>query len=274
MHSTGILRLDAAIGGLDSGVMIICGEAGAGKTALGARMLRAAAAAGKATAYISTVGAPEVSWLGDVDGVSIECGKGGEAATAAVECLRAGVNLVVIDTFETGYAGSAALGLVDMDDETHHESAKMYGLLAREGVWAASNAADACDGLVVLLVDTRAAQGRGSRLRPNLPLTIMHTAHTQLVVRKRATTSASGTFDYADIDITVQKCVRRPPGDVVETRLWPGVGIDDAYEKFAYLVQRGTLVRAGAYWKSAGGLSLGPGLLNAVAQVRLGLAGT
>ena len=275
MFRTGVTRLDVALrGGVPPGVAIVCGEAGAGKTAIGASFMREACIAGKTALYVSTSGAPEVAWLGAPEALSVVTGKGPEAVAAALAGIQSGVDLVVIDTMESGYAGSAVLGLSDMSDELNHEAAKMYAGLTKVGLFSLAAAAERVGALAVLLVDTRVNFGRGQRIRANLPAGVTHPVDTFLHVYRVATTSASGTFDYAEIRIEIRRCRHVTPGARVSTRLWPVVGIDSAYEKLMYLTERGVLVRAGTYWKSVEpGISLGPGLTKAVAQMRQGLAG-
>jgi RecA/RadA recombinase len=269
--TTGVPRLDSLLsGGVQPGLCIITGPPASGKTTLASSFLREASLRGDYVAYMSPDGSVERNWIrvaGPIGNcLSAQPFTSEAVFEAAAAFMVHGIKVIVIDSISmlSWYGGGALLS-----ERREYAEPGGRARMITGGLRQLHNMALASGSLVIVTAQIRSnlASTRGG-MRIAMPTTAAMNAHTILSTDRINMHSSYGEFAYLQFGIKVTKCQFSPPGGKTSAFLMAGIGINRYFETLRFLTEEGVLVRAGAYWKGPNGISIGPGYMEAVKQLR------
>lgn len=269
MKSTGVPTIDAILsGGLPDGLVDVYGEAGSGRSAFGACLLKQAAYEGRAALLVSTtplekdrllsLGVPKDTLVATVDSWFSLGNTFGRVLEEVPNFL------LVVDT------ASALEDVLNRDRALQDLDMNLLSEERGECLVRMANAAKKYDGTVVLINEARARLGSRS-IRSALSSSARHDGllSAKLKFQVVETKTAYGALAFKKVRVSVERSRFSPPGREAVVHLFANAGIDKWIEYLKQQVLDGRLTpRGGSYWMTGSGDFIGPGLARAAEQLR------
>lgn len=260
---TGLAAFDVSTcGGFPAGVVEVSGPDSSGKTAMSLSCAREAGMAGLPCALISMQGSPDTQFIrtaGHPDVLVVQCTTGESALHAVHTCLNRGVKVVILDSIANVRPGRE-------DDMPMGEWDTAAPRMLFHGLHLIQREAWRRDSLVLLTNEIRAQQGRGRQTIPAHDRVLEDVTDMRIRLARQETHMQFGEVDWVEVGLHVTRTATSLPGFRTTFRLCGSTGVDRNRELLEALVDNGTFVRTGTYWKGLGDM-LGPGYAKASQQI-------